>query len=127
MIFSLLFLKVFQKTHPPKNHSFLEVSFLLYMCRKGRKRLQLGGGGGGWISPLFFPIVGERVCCSSSSIIGFEISRGLSRISKGFLEDSGIGRVELPSPMAFPAVGVPSPFDDPFPLDILLSIDRAAF
>jgi hypothetical protein len=79
------------------------------------------------ISTLLIPVVGERICCSSSSIIGSEISGELLRISKGFLEASGIGGDELPSPRAFPAEGVPDPFDVPFPLDLLLCFDGAAF
>ena len=79
------------------------------------------------ISTLLIPVVGERICCSSSSIIGSEIFGGLLRILKGFLEASGIGRVELPSPRAFPTEGVLDPFDVPFPLDILFCFDGASF
>jgi hypothetical protein len=45
--------------------------------------------------------MGGRVYCSSSSIIGSNISEGLLRILKGFLETYWIGGVELPSSRCF--------------------------
>jgi hypothetical protein len=79
------------------------------------------------ISTLLIPVVGERICCSSSSIIGSKIFGEFLRISKVFLEASGIGGDELPSPRDFLAKGVPDPFDVPFPLDLLLCFDGASF